>query len=189
MIIIDYRYLCRCHEINGHLYVWPFNLWRSATYIARYMLVIFEVESLCVHTDTENAFVLILSVNTRNSTVTTFQVLKEMSNNWPPIYLMLNGDIFSQFSNKFPSTCSSVDALDHRIYFWNSKVTWTFIIYVWGMRNNENEQFAGCFLIFSNICFKIRWHGETYISVKDTTSATNAGFIQFYRSCVLLQPW
>ena len=112
--------------------------------------VIVEVESLCVHTDTENAFVLILSVNTRNSAVTTFQVLKEMlmSNNWPPIYLMLNGDIFSQFSNKFPSTCSSVDALDHRIYFWNSKVTWTFIIYVWGMRNNENaEQFVGCFLI------------------------------------------
>ena len=154
-----------------------------------YMLVIVEVESLCVHTDTENAFVLILSVNTRNSTVTTFQVLKEMSNNWPPIYLMLNGDIFSQFSNKFPSTCSSVDALDHRIYFWNSKVTWTFIIYVWGMRNNENEQFAGCFLIFSDICFKIRWHGETYISVKDTTSATNAGFIQFYRKVVCRQPW
>ena len=119
--------------------------------------MIVEVESLCVQ-DTENAFVLILSVNTRNSAVTTFQVLKEMlmSNNWPPIYLMLNGDIFSQFSNKFPSTCSSVDALDHRIYFWNSKVTRTFIIYVWGMRNNENaEQFAGCFLIFSNICFKI----------------------------------
>ena len=131
-----------------------------------HMLVIVEVESLYVHTDTENAFVLILSVNTRNSAVTTLQVLKEMlmSNNWPPIYLMLNGDIFSQFSNKFPSTCSSVDALDHRIYFWNSKVTWTFIIYVWGMRNNENaEQFAGCFLIFSNICFKIRWQWETYI--------------------------
>ena len=49
----------------------------------------------------------------------------------------------------------------------------------------RTEQFAGCFLIFSNICFKIRWHGETYISVKDTTSATNAGFIQFYRCCVL----
>ena len=41
------------------------------------MLVIVQVESLCVQ-DTENAFVLILSVNTRNSAVTTFQVLKEI---------------------------------------------------------------------------------------------------------------